>query len=332
MRNLLLAATAASLTLAIEAFAVSGRGGAFVALPVGARGAALAGAQTASPSAGDALFLNPAGMTQVGYWNTNYQHANAYGLLPLHQVGALWHQPGMPIWYGAAWKQSGDEIYAENELRIGAAYKREYMNAGITWNLRHAGTGTGGTDFHDPDFGLNRRVEATALGLVGFDAGAIAHPFGPNYALGVVFHDLLSRVSWDSENEAGTAAGEYAQYLPITVRFGLYAKPDAAMAFMLDFEPSLYHDGLSRIATGLESFPLEWLPDSKAKGFVHDILALRLGYARNMFSQEAFHRLGMGLGFNMAYGGTTLNCDLAYEWVFTFEDRNSLRFGFQLTR
>jgi hypothetical protein len=332
MRNLLVAACAAYAFSASPAFAVSGKAGAFAPFPVGARGAALAGAQTARPGVGDALFLNPAGITHVTQWNTSYQHANAYGLLPLHQVGGLWHQPNRPVWVGAAWKQSGDEVYAENEMRLGAAYRRDYMNVGATWNLRYAGTGTGGTDFHDPETGLNRRVEASALGLMGFDAGAIAHPFGPDYALGVVFHDLLSRVSWDSENEAGTAEGEYAQYLPITVRFGFYAKPDAAMAFMLDFEPSLYHDGLSRIATGIESFPMEWLPDSRAKAWVHDMVALRLGYTRNMFTQEAFHRLGLGGGFNMAYAGMALNCDIAYEWVFAFEDRNSLRFGFQLTR
>lgn len=315
-----------------SAIAVGGKVGAFAPMPVGARAAALAGAQVADPELSSALFLNPAGITQVMSWATGYHHANAYGLLPYHEVDGLWHRPGAPWWLGAAWKQNGDEIYAENELRLGGAYRREYMSVGATWNLRYAGTGSGGTDFFDDETGLNHRVEATALGYFGFDFGAIAHPFGPNYALGVVAHDVLSRVSWSSENEAGTARGDYAQYIPMVMRFGLYAHPDPAMAFHLDFEPTFYHDGVSRLATGIESFPLEWMPDSKAKAWVHDLVAMRLGYARNMFTTEAFHRLALGGGLKVLYGGLSLQANMAYEWVFTFEDRNTLRFGFQLTR
>ncbi len=315
-----------------KAWAISGKSGAFAPLPVGARGAALAGAQVADPEISDALFLNPAGITQVSLWQTGYYHANAYGLVPYHQVDAVYHLPQKPLWTAAAWKQNGDAVYSENEIRLGAAFRKDYMSLGATWNLRYAGTGSGGADFIDPENGLNHRVEATGLGYFGFDAGAIAHPFGERYGLGVVFHDILSRIAWSSSNEAGTARGDYAQYLPIGLRLGLYARPDDAMAFVFDFEPTLYHDGLSRMATGLESHPLEWLPDSKVKDFMHDMVALRLGYARNMFTTEPFHRLACGGGLQLEYAHTVLRADMAYEWVFEFTERNSLRFGFQVAR
>jgi hypothetical protein len=317
---------------AFDTWAVSGRAGAFAPLPVGARGAGLAGAQTANPEASDALFINPAGITQIQAWHTGYYHANAYGLVPYHQVDAIYRQPGQPFWGAAAWKQNGDDVYSENEVRLGAGFQREYMRVGATWNLRYAGTGSGGTDFRDPETGLNRRVDATGMGYFGFDAGAIAQPFGPRYGLGVAFHDILSRIAWNSSNEAGTANGEYAQYLPIGVRFGLYAHPDDAVSFHLDYEPSLYHDGLSRIASGFEAMPMEWLPDSQIKKVVHDLVSVRIGYARNMFSTEAFHRLAAGGGLKMAYAGMTLTTDMAYEWVYEFTGHNSLRFGFQVAR
>jgi hypothetical protein len=323
---------AASLLLATNAWAVSGKPGAFAQLQVGARGAGLAGAQTANPEASDALFINPAGITQIQTWHTGYYHANAYGLIPYHQVDATYRQTQYPVWLAAAWKQNGDAIYSENEIRLGAAFQKEYMSLGATWNLRYAGTGDGGADFRDPETGLNRRVEATGLGYFGFDAGAIAHPFGPRYGLGVAFHDILSRIAWNSSNEAGTAEGEYSQYLAIGVRFGLYAHPDDAVSFHLDYEPSLYHDGLSRIATGLEASPFEWLPNSMVKKAVHDLVLLRIGYARNMFSTEAFHRLASGVGLKMSYAGMILSTDMAYEWVYEYSGHNSLRFGFQLSR
>jgi hypothetical protein len=320
------------LALPLCAFAISGKSGAFADFPVGARGVALGGAQTALPDAAEALFQNPAGITQVKSWNAGYHNASAYGLIPYHQLAGSWHGPDLPWWAAAAWKENGDAVYSENEIRLGSAYRRDYMSIGATWNLRYAGTGSSGTDFIDPEQGLNHRVDATGWGLMGFDAGAIAQPFGSRYALAVVFHDILSRVAWNSTNDAGTARGEYSQYLPSLLRFGLYAHPDAAMAFSLDFEPSLYHDGLSRLASGIEAFPMEWLPDSKVKPWVHDLVALRLGYARNMFTTEAFHRLATGGGMLIKYDGLSLQADLAYEWVFTYDNRNSLRFGFQVSK
>jgi len=310
--------------------AVSGKAGAFAPLPVGARGAALAGAQVAAPEASEALILNPAGMTQVEFWNAGYHHASAYGIIPYHQVDGVYHLQGKSVWLGATWKENGDEIYAENEVRLGGAYRRGFISVGGAWNLRHAGTGAGGSDFRDPETGLNHRVDATGLGFLGFDVGAIARPFGDRYALGLAFHDLFSRISWDSENEANTAAGEYAQYVPVTMRLGFYAHPDQALAFFCDFEPSLYHDGISRLASGLEILPMEWLPDSQIKEWLRDCLATRIGYARNMFTDDAFHRLTAGTGLRLHHAGLTLQADMAYDWVFAFESRNTLRFGFHL--
>jgi hypothetical protein len=144
--------------------------------------------------------------------------------------------------------------------------------------------------------------------------------------------DILSRISWDTRNEAGTTLGQYAEYVPVTLKYGFLFDPDPFIDLVVDFEPTLYHDGRSRLASGIEIIPLEMLPDSYAKKYVHDILAMRIGYARNLFTNEASHRVSLGSGINYRYLGMRLAVDMAYEWVYNFEHHNTLRVGFNLSR
>jgi len=311
---------------------VAGAPGAFAPIAIGGRGTALAGAQTAAPDGVEAILYNPAAMAATRDWSGGYYYGDMYGLVPYHFTSGAYRLPGRPFVAGAAWIQNGDEVYSENEVRLGAAYERGWVRLGGTYNLRFAGTGGGGTEFVDPETNLGHQVRGNALGLLGFDVGATVRPFGPKYAMGVAVKDLFSRIAWDTRNEAGTARGEYAEYVPVTLRYGFLFDPDPFLDLVVDYEPALYHDGLSRLATGVEFVPFELLPDSWAKPYVHDALAARIGYARNMFTSEASHRLSAGAGVAVRYLGMRLAVDAAYEWVYNFEGHDNLRFGFNVSR
>ncbi|GEM_PF-1802438 len=335
MRTLLgaaLIASALALARPARAIDVSGSPGAFAPIAIGGRGTALAGAQTAAPSEVEAIIYNPAAMAATADWSGGYYYSNMYDLVPYHFTSGTYRIKGKPYVVGAAWLQNGDDVYSENEVLLGGAFERGWVHLGGTYKLRFAGTGGGGEEFHDPETGNGHQVQGTALGLLGFDVGATVQPFGPKYTVGVAMKDLLSRISWDTRNEAGTAMGQYAEYVPVTLRYGFLFDPDPFLDLVVDYEPSLYHDGLTKLATGIETIPLELLPDSWVKPYIHDLLAARIGYARNMFTNEASHRLSLGAGLAYKTYGMRLAVDAAYEWVYNFQQHNNLRVGFNLSR
>ncbi|HKP97826.1 MAG TPA: hypothetical protein VJ385_18965 [Fibrobacteria bacterium] len=332
MRTLWAAGAIASALSAARAVDVSGTPGAFAPIAVGGRGTALAGAQTAAPAGVEAILYNPAAMAETRDWSGGYYYSNMYDLVPFHFTSGTYRLKGRPYVLGAAWLQNGDDVYSENEVLLGGAFERGWVHLGAAYKLRFAGTGGGGSEFIDQETGLGHQVQGTALGLLGFDLGAAVRPFGPKYAMGVTLKDLFSRISWDTRNEAGTAMGEYAEYVPVTLRYGFLFDPDPFLDLVVDYEPSLYHDGFSKLATGVEVVPFELLPDSRIKPYVHDLLAARIGYARNMFTKEASHRLSTGAGLGYRYLGMRLNVDMAYEWVYNFEHHDNVRLGFNLSR
>jgi hypothetical protein len=330
----LAAAALLSALMPSHASDVSGNAGAFAPIAIGGRGTAMAGAQTAAPSGVEAIIYNPAAMASTEKWTGGYYYSNMYALVPYHFTSGTYRLQGIknkPLVVGAAWLQNGDEVYSENEVLLGAAYSKGWVRLGGTYKLRFAGTGSGGTEFKDNETNLGHQVSGTALGLLGFDVGATVQPFGPKYVVGVSMKDLLSRITWDTKNEAGTAKGQYAEYVPVTLRYGFLFDPDPFLDLAVDFEPTLYHDGYSRLASGIETIPLELLPDSQFKTYVHDMLAMRIGYARNLFTNEASHRFSLGAGLSYRYLGMRVSVDMAYEWVYNFENNNNLRLGFNLS-
>lgn len=327
-----LTAMMACLPVSSRAYDVSSAPGAFAPVPIGGRGTALAGAQTAAPYGVEALLYNPAAMDATEKWAGGYYYSDMYALVPYHFTAGLYRLPGRPFVVGAAWIQNGDEIYSENEVLLAGSYAKGWVRLGAAYKLRFAGTGGGGEAFVDPEQGLDRKVDGRALGLLGFDVGATIQPFGPKYVLGVSFKDLLSRIAWNTDNDAGTAEGEYAEYVPVSLRYGFLFDPDPFLDLVVDVQPGLYHDAVSKLASGLEIIPLEALKDGWLKQHVHDLLALRVGYGRNLFTNEASHRLALGSGLAYRYMGMRLMVDLGYEWNFNFEDHDNLRMGFTLTR
>jgi hypothetical protein len=335
MRNRLsLWASAGALIAALSApraQELSGNPGAFAPVPIGGRGTALAGAQTAAPSGAEAIVYNPAALASTQEWGGGYYYSNMYALVPYHFTTGSYHLPGKPIVVGAGWIQNGDEVYAENEVLLSGSYTRGWLDVGATYKLRFAGTGSGGDEFTDEN-GVGHQVSGSALGLLGFDLGAIARPFGPKYAMGLVVKDLFSRIAWSTRNAAGTAKGDYAEYVPVSMRLGMQFHPDPFLLMVVDIQPPLYSDAYSKLASGLEITPLEALRDGWLKQHVHDLLALRVGYGRNLFTDEASHKLAIGAGLAYACLNVRLAVDMGYEWVYNFDGNNNLRIGFSASR
>jgi hypothetical protein len=316
-------------TLSAQDFAAPA--GAFASGIAGARSAGLAEAQTAAPTGAEAAAINPAALSEVKDWAVAYSHANRLGLLPEHQTAAVARPPGRPFVLGLSWNRLGDVGYAENQLLLSGAYNRGFVALGGNYKFRFVDT-EGGTGFRDPESGLQRRVTGLAIGWLGFDAGATVAPFGPRYRLGLMVKDLFSRISWESKNAAGTAEGRYAEYLPVSMRYGFFFDPDPFLDFSVDFEPALYHDGHSWLASGAEMIPFALLSEGPAKRILQNSLALRLGYSRILFEEEAMEKFALGAGFGVEYRDMTLSVDMAYEMHFGFGGENPLRIGIRLGR
>jgi hypothetical protein len=306
---------------------VAAPAGVFSPLPPGVRGGSLVGAQTAAAEGIEALFHNPAEILSVEGWEGGYAHADPFGIVPAHYTAGIYHRPGQSWAAGAAWSRVGDEVFSENQVLLSAAWGTSVMRLGGTYKLRFAGTGGGGTGFVDPEEGLQRQVSGSAFGWLGFDVGLTARPFGSAYVFGIAFRDLLSRIQWDTQNEAGTAAGKYAEYVPVSMSYGFQFIPDPFLRFMADIAPSLYHDASTRLATGTECHPLELLPATPWKSWVSQALALRLGYGRDLFEAEDNHRLGLGAGLELPYRTFAMKADLGYEIPFALDDAGQWRWG-----
>lgn len=327
----ILAALAAASASPTRAQDLSGNPGAFAPVPIGGRGTALAGAQTAAPSGAEAIVYNPAALAATEQWGGAYYYSNMYALVPYHFTTGSYRLPGRPFVVGAGWIQNGDDVYSENEVLLSGSYTRGWLDLGATYKLRFAGTGSGGDEFTD-ETGTGHKVTGSALGLLGFDLGAIARPFGPKYAAGIVVKDLLSRIAWSTHNAAGTAKGDYAEYVPVSLRVGVQFHPDPFLQLDVDVQPALYDDAYAKLASGLEVIPLEALPAGWLKTHLHDIVALRVGYGRNLFTDEASHKLAVGAGLAYAFAGVRLAVDMGYEWVYNFDGNNNLRVGFSASR
>ena len=196
----------------------------------------------------------------------------------------------------------------------GAAWRAATPAAGSAWapptSCASPAPGAAASTSCDPETGLGRQVDGSALGLLGFDVGATVQPFGPKYVMGVAFKDLLSRISWNTDNEAGTAQGDYAEYVPVTLRYGFLFDPDPFLDLVVDFEPSLYHDGRSKLATGIEMVPFELLKDGWVKDHIHDMLAL----TRRLWPQPV-HQRGLPPPSPWARAWATATWACASRWI-----------------
>lgn len=245
-------------------------GAAFREKLVGARPLAMGGAYTALAEDPLALIWNPAAIhNQQTKYSLTLEHTQLLDLFEYSFIGYT-HRiaPGMSL--GVGLLHSGDDIMSESTCYLGFSTDLSFLNGvdegmffsipasarfGLTTKYHFASFGNDeGTDFLD-FYGKNHRVSGSAAGF-GLDLG-LKLTFGERDHLGTSVKNLFSTISWESENEAGTALGSYSESVPLHWTVG-YARTgerwngsiDIMKALTIDVEDVLYA-GVEYLATDI---------------------------------------------------------------------------------
>jgi hypothetical protein len=309
----------------LKAEALSGVPAAFGPWSIAGRGEGMAGAQTARPAPGEAVIYNPASATDVNKWSAAYYYNNQFTLLTYHYISFLYRPDSSANVWGASVIENGDEVYREGELNL--TWSRDFWQLlwGANVKLRYAGTGSGGTDFINPD-GDNTRVEGTGYGVWGLDLGITLPMWENRLRLSMVLKDLFSAILWNTENEAGTAKGEYWEFVPYSMRFGGSYLPLNWLELNIDIEPSFYTDGKNRISTSMEVKPLYFLEDEILKQSV----LLRTGFRQNIMDSEPSRVFAFGLGLQYKTAEYCFTLDGAYSINTIFKGYNTPKVGLSI--
>lgn len=305
--------------------ALSGVPAAFGPWSIAGRGEGMAGAQTARPAPGEAVIYNPAAINDVNKWSAAYYYNNQFTLLTYHYISFLYHPDSSANTWGASVIQNGDEVYQEGELNLSMGRKAWNMYFGGNLKLRYASTGSGGTDFINPE-GENTRVEGKGYGVWGMDLGVVIPMWNDKMRVSMVLKDLFSAIMWNTENEAGTAKGEYWEFVPYSMRFGGSYLPLDWLELNIDVEPSFYTDGKNRISTSMELKPLYFLEDEILK----QSLLLRTGFRQNIMDSEVSRVFAFGLGLQYKTSEYCFTIDGAYSINTIFEGYNTPKVGLSL--
>ncbi|MFC1585010.1 hypothetical protein ACFL5V_05645 [Fibrobacterota bacterium] len=325
---------------------LSGIPGAFAPVDIGPKGSALAGAQTGSPDAAEVLIYNPAALYGAK-WSGGYFYASNFDFIPYNFVSGSYRMNKLPLAFGMGAFQNGDEIYSENEVYLGAASSLWIFKGGISWKLRYASTGSGGTDFRDPETGLNTKVTGTGLGFSGFDLGLQAVFLKERLIVGGVVKDAFSAVAWDTENEAGTAKGEYLEFVPTSVKFGVQVEVSGDLFLYGDLEAAeyvlpppfdweifeIYSDAKNKMCIGVE-----WLPLYRFTSidWIRSLMMFRGGYKEVIFERDKSKLFAFGgaISFPVHNSGksvTRVSIDGGYQINTIFEGHNSPVVGLSIS-
>jgi hypothetical protein len=217
----------------------------------------------------------------------------------------------------------------------------------MIWKFRFASTESGGRSFIDPESGNNTRVSGRGLGWLGFDFGLQGVFLKERLIIGGVVKDVFSVVGWDTENEAGTAKGEYYESVPISVKFGAAIKLSDDLNIYGDLEAGqyslpppfnwklfeIYSDAKSRMCLGLEWYPIYRFGST---AWVKELIVFRGGYSEVLFEKDKSKIIsfGSGLAFPMFAGDSSprVSIDGGYQANSNFIGHNAFRVGISIQR
>lgn len=287
---------------------LSGIPGAFVDVGFGARPVSMGGAYTAFASDVHSIVWNPAGLSRLKKSQASFNYVNQLGLVDYYYMSAA--MPLSPESRSAAGIlviSSGDK--ALREWTFGTAYSKEIWGflMGVGVKVRYATFGNNTlskTDLiifeqDEIDAGLGNQVFGSALGF-GVDVGFL-FDLSERVALGISFRDMMSSLSWDSDNKNSDIKpkGKYSEALPTEAYIGLAFKVLDELSIAADYSPGFIQDANPKLFAG-------------AEGVLFKILYLRAGtqYYINSVQDEKF-TLGLGLDIN-ALPDMTIKTDFGY--------------------
>ncbi len=298
---------------------------AFLDVGFGAKAMGMGGAQTAISRNAGSLIWNPATGTQssndnsVCFDNVNIQDLYSYSYFGFS------HKTKKENAFGLGFIYSGDEAMSETTIILSSAFSKDYLrnysrfafcDLGINakFLLSSFGNNSDG-EYIDPETGLNHQVTGNASGFA-LDL-AMHVPLGDLDHFGLVLKNPVSAISWDSENETGTANGKYSEGLPVgmTIGFGRVANK---YSFALDLDKSLHSDTEDIFKLGTEY------------NLFKDLMAIRAGYSQELLTGHN-KRYSVGTGFNINPNGKyKISLDLAYQIETIWEKHNTLRISCDL--
>ncbi len=293
---------------------------AFVNIGLGARGMGMGGAYSAISDNANSMIWNPSGMALSNTaYSVNFDYADLYGLYNYSFFGISgFMNEGFAAGLGMLY--SGDDAMSETSIYFSGAllgsYSGNYFKlipkkATIGMNFRILMSSFGNNDdgaWFDEN-NLNHQVTGSAKGY--------AIDFGMNYVISdkdrfaMMFKNTLGSLSWDSENEVGTAKGKYSESLPKSLIFG-YSRSENKFNISMDLNKALYSDTEDYLSLGVEYHLFK------------NIMDLRTGYSQEL-ATGLNRKYSFGTGFMINMGKSIFNVDISYQIHTEWEKHNTLR-------
>ncbi len=285
---------------------------AFLDIGYGARPMGMGGAFVAISDDANAILHNPAGLARLDRTQLTGMYANQMGLVPYGFVGfarPLWQRMGL----GGGAIFSGDEALREMTALLSVARRlMPALDIGLSAKMRWATYGNNADGAWDPGGG-NRQVQGRALGF-GFDLGLLYNPT-ERTSVGLMWRDILAPVTWEANNDAGTARGG-GESIPMALVLGTAHRLGDGSSLSLNLDRSLSSDACDRISLGYENR-------------LWEIVSVRAGYGQQINADpDRLYSLGMGLESDVLS-----TWHLAFDFAYLFHElantpRVSLTIGF----
>lgn len=223
-------------------------------------------------------------------------------------------------WAGSA-VYSGDEALSEITAYLSYSIIKSLEDKSILsrlpkglylgFNLKYFGKflGSNKSGSYVDENDQNHQVTGSAHGF-GVDI-ATSYQFRKNHNLALVVKNGLSGIWWSSENEVGTADGNYQEDKPVSLKLG-YGYQKKRFSFATDYEPATTSDLDSNLSLGLEYF------------IFPELFSFRSGYKKDLLTGEN-EKVSFGAGINHKFKRNLyFQLDLAYQVITSWQGHNTL--------
>ena len=296
----------------------------------GARAMAMGGAFTAISNTPVSLVWNPAGLSNLNKsHNLTFDNSSFLNLISYNFFGyGCKLNENFSVASGGTY--SGDDALSEMTIYFSGAFNGNYLlekfphfppflkRISFGMNVKYFGLFFGNNpdgEYIDEN-GLNHQVKGSANGF-GIDLGMQAD-LSDVQKIGLMWRNPINNIWWKSENEVGTALGDYSESYLAHLVFG-YAFLKKKFIFSIDYDKSFHSDTEDEIKTGFEYT-------------LFKMFSLRTGYSQELFTSEN-KKLSFGTGFKLnIINNITIDLDLAYQIFYVWEKHNVLRISCNLMK
>lgn len=267
----------------------------FVDIGYGARPMGMGGAFVAMADDANSVLHNPAGLTRLDRTQLTGMYANQMSLVPHGFVGfarPLSDRTGL----GVGTIYSGDAALREMTVLFSMAHRvTPGLDLGLSAKTRWAAYGNNPDGAWDPGGG-NRQVKGHALGLA-CDIGLL-YAVGARTTVGLMWRDFLAPITWEAQNEAGTARGG-AESIPMAMALGMAHRLGDGVNLALNLDRSLASDASYQVRLGYEKC-------------LWELMFLRLGYGQQISATpDRLYSVGLGVVGDI-HDAWLLQFDFAY--------------------